>query len=117
MKILMFGVLGLLALGCGSSSSSPSAQAQCKTLDQAICAKVFTCAEAASFSSTYGTSQADCVTTMDATCNASGCPTGMTYHADLASQCVSATQAVTCTQIGTGGESTLFPAVCDTVCS
>jgi hypothetical protein len=119
MKVLALYVVGVLMLGCGSSGSSSSGSvSHCKTVNAAICSKVFTCDEAASFRSGYGTSQANCASDMDAFCNASGgCPAGMTFHADMAAQCVSATQAVTCAQIGSGGEAALFPAACDAVCS
>jgi len=112
-----YGSLGLFALGCGSGSSG-STGAQCMQVNAAVCMKVFTCTEAASFRDTYGASQSDCMTMMNLECRSSAsCPDGQTYHADKAAACVTASQNVTCSDIGTNGEGALFPTVCTQVCT
>ncbi|HXU04268.1 MAG TPA: hypothetical protein VN903_25080 [Polyangia bacterium] len=120
MKGLVAVFLGLVLASCSSSSSDKTAdpQALCKMGTASVCEKVYTCAEGAPLRALLGASQADCVTALNAEecANATGCPAGQTYHADMAQACLDAIKAITCAQLA-GASTNLFPPVCNMVCT
>lgn len=113
-RLVLFLFLSLA--GCGG----PSGQEKCKSVQRMICDKVFDCAEAEPWRAKYGATKAACISMLDeSTCNDSstGCSPGQTYHPDVADTCASAVSALSCAQLGAEGEGSLYPSVCNPVCT
>jgi hypothetical protein len=118
MKGLIVVMLGTFAIGCGSSSSGGGdPQAVCKEGTQALCDKVYDCAEGEPYRSFFGATKADCIATVnaDSCATTTGCDTGQTYHGDQAQACVSAFKAISCAQLN--DTAAIAPASCDMVCT
>jgi len=126
MRNLSWAVLlaAVSMVGCGSDDSPGGGGggdpvAMCNEGADAVCQKVFACAEAMSFRDFFGTSQADCATSIKAECSANSanmaCDPGETYHADKAAPCLNAIKAVSCAQLTSPLGAT--PAVCAEVCT
>jgi hypothetical protein len=119
MKGLIVVMLGTLALGCGSSTSSNGGnpQAVCMQGTQAVCNKVYDCAEGEPLRAFLGATKADCISGLNASscATATGCDTGETYHADQAQACLTAFNAITCAQLSDA--SAISPPACDMVCT
>ena len=105
---------GLGVASCGSSDGGNTA-ALCKEGAQASCDKMWDCAEGEPYRA--DDTKAACVSAGNADCAGTPCPSGTTYHADKAQQCVDAIKAATCAQVGSSNGDALFPAVCFESCS
>jgi hypothetical protein len=117
MKGLIVLLVGFLLGSCGSSSGGGgNAQALCMQGSDAICGKVFDCAEGEPLRAEFGTSKADCISTLNMDCTATPCESGQTYHADMAQACVTALQAVQCSALA-GDPLAIFPAPCLQICT
>lgn len=112
MKGLVAGLLALMVGGCGSSSGGGNAQALCREGTQAVCDKVYDCAEGEPLRQFLGATKADCAAGLNTErCgSATGCEPGQTYHADQAQACLDAIKAVTCSQLTS--PTSIMPAAC-----
>jgi hypothetical protein len=111
-------LFGSLALSCGSSNGSGGdPQAVCKEGTQALCDKIYDCAEGEPLRAFFGATKAECVSSLNAQgCStATGCDTGETYHADQAQACLNAFKALQCSALSDPNAAS--PPACDMVCT
>src|SRR4051812_23758726 len=126
-SLLSFGSSALfalplaLAVACGSSGSSSSAQDLCNQSIEANCDKIFTCAEGAPARESAGGTKTQCLSEMGIFCAGAASQTcsmsGETYHADKAQQCLDQTKAATCAASFDSSGFLVPPAACTQVCS
>jgi hypothetical protein len=112
----MLVALVILPFSCGGGGASTATPTEfCHSLEATVCDKIFMCvpmaARDANFIATFGNNPAECktISNMDCATAAMDCPT---YHADLASTCVSKVGALTCAAVGDA----MFPTECDAAC-
>ena len=115
MKGLIALLLGFMLGSCGSSSGGGNSQALCMEASQALCDKVYDCAEGEPLRQFFGATKAECLTSLNADCASMPCETGETYHGDQAQACVNAFKAITCAQLS--DPAAVAPASCEMVCT
>jgi hypothetical protein len=111
--------LVLLPFSCGGGSSAGSTATAtdfCHSVESTVCDKIFTCvptaARDADFIATFGNNPTECKAMSNTDCATAptDCPT---YHADLASTCVSKLSGLNCAGLG---DQTMYPIECDQAC-
>jgi len=112
-------VVVLVALGAGACGSSSNNEL-CQQSIEATCDKIFTCAEGEPARADVGGSKSACVNDMAILCagaSSATCPSGKSYHADKAQQCVDETKSATCAASFDSSGFAILPAACSEVCS
>jgi len=109
----------LVALGAGACGSSSSSEL-CHQSIEATCDKIFTCAEGEPARADVGGSKSACVSDMGIFCVGAAsatCPSGKSYHADKAQQCLDETKSASCASSFDSSGFAISPAACSQVCS
>lgn len=112
--VTALAALGLA--GCGSSSSNEL----CHQTIEASCDKIFTCSEGEPARADVGGSKSACINDMAIFCTGAAsatCPSGKSYHADKAQQCLDQTKSASCSASFDSSGFLVTPAACSEVCS